>query len=80
MCFLALGGLVLVVSLTWGANSALLSVRQVAPVLGVHRATIYKLAESGALPCVRVGESIRFRPQDLKAFTAAPTRSQGATP
>jgi excisionase family DNA binding protein len=68
------------VSPSFSPPEALLSVRQVATVLGVHRATIYKLAESGALPCVRVGESIRFRPEDLKAFTAAPTRSQGATP
>lgn len=51
----------------------LLTVPQVASALGVHRATVYKLATAGTLPCVRIGESIRFRTDDL-ATLARSTR------
>jgi excisionase family DNA binding protein len=49
----------------------LLTVKEVAEQLGVCTATVYRLCESGALPHVRIVQSIRIRPADLKAFLAA---------
>jgi excisionase family DNA binding protein len=48
--------------------SPLLSVRQVAEVLGVCPATVYKLCDRGQLPHCRVLNAIRFAPRDLKKF------------
>jgi len=47
----------------------LLSVTEVANHLGVHRATIYRLASRpDGIPCVKVGGSIRFRPRDVRDY------------
>jgi excisionase family DNA binding protein len=46
----------------------LLRVADVAERLGVCAATVYRLCESGALAHVRVVNSIRVRPEDLRAF------------
>ncbi len=46
----------------------LLTVVQVADVLGVCRATIYKLCERGELAHVRVSNAIRFERHHLGAF------------
>ena len=43
----------------------LLTVRECAELLQVHRMTIYKWVESGQLPCIRLGSRIRFRYFDL---------------
>jgi excisionase family DNA binding protein len=48
----------------------LLSVRQVANLLGVCTATVYKWAAQGVLPHVRIINVIRIRPQDLSALIA----------
>jgi excisionase family DNA binding protein len=48
----------------------LLTVRQVAALLGVCRATVYAMVESGVLPHLRLGSLIRFRPEDLAAALA----------
>jgi excisionase family DNA binding protein len=48
----------------------LLTVRQVAQLLGVCRATVYKWATAGALPHVRIINLVRVRSQDLVAFVA----------
>jgi len=45
-----------------------LSVRQVAELLGVSRASVYKLVERGELACVRVSNAIRVRPVDLERW------------
>ena len=49
----------------------LLTVRQVAQLLGVCRATVYKWAAIELLPHVRVVNVIRVRPRDLGAFIAS---------
>jgi excisionase family DNA binding protein len=48
----------------------LLTVRQVAQLLGVCTATVYKWAAYGALPHVRIVNLVRVRPEDLKIFLA----------
>lgn len=43
------------------ANPApLLTVSEVAAFLQVNPATVYRLADSGRLPCVRIGRALRF--------------------
>ncbi|HEY6908844.1 MAG TPA: helix-turn-helix domain-containing protein [Myxococcales bacterium] len=48
--------------------SALLSVRQVAQLLGVSTAIVYRLCEHGELEHVRVSNAVRIVPQDLATF------------
>jgi len=52
------------------SDRSLLSVRQVAKLLGVCPATVYALCEQGRLPHFRVLNSIRMDPRDLKKFLA----------
>ena len=54
----------------------LLSVRQVAKLLGVCPATVYGLCDRGELPHFRVLNAIRVDPRDLKRFLAR-TRRRG---
>jgi excisionase family DNA binding protein len=50
-------------------RSPLLSVNEVAGLLGVTRGTIYRrLIRDGELPAYRVGERLRFRPADVDAY------------
>ena len=49
---------------------SLLSVRQVAKLLGVCPATVYRLCEQRKLPHFRVLNAIRIDPRDLKKFLA----------
>jgi excisionase family DNA binding protein len=47
---------------TWlEQQDELLTVREVAAILRVSRATVYKLVEHGELASVRVGNAIRIR-------------------
>jgi excisionase family DNA binding protein len=46
----------------------LLSVRAVADLLGVSRATVYALVERGELPRERISNVLRFDPADVSAF------------
>jgi excisionase family DNA binding protein len=55
----------------WGGRDRLLRVAEVAEHLGVCNATVYRLCESGELPHVWIVNSIRIRPDDLKAFLDA---------
>lgn len=48
----------------------LLRATEVAALLSVSRSAVYRLAESGALPRVAIGESVRFRVEDVEAFIA----------
>jgi len=51
-----------------------LSVRQVAKLLGVCRATVYRLCDRGKLPHFRVLNAIRIDPRAVKRFLARPRR------
>ena len=47
-------------------STRLLKAREVAEILSVDRSTVYRLAEEGTLPCVRVsGDIVRFDPRVL---------------
>jgi excisionase family DNA binding protein len=52
----------------YSGRGQLLRVAEVAKKLGVCNATVYRLCESGALPHVRVVNSIRVRPKDLGEY------------
>jgi len=48
----------------------LLNSRQAAEALGISKRTLWRLTfeVSPALPHVRLGRSVRYRPEDLEAF------------
>ena len=52
----------------WGSRKALLSVRQVAQLLGVSTATVYRLCTRGGLQHFRISNAIRVSGDDLAAF------------
>jgi excisionase family DNA binding protein len=54
-----------------GGRDHLLSVKQVAARLGVSTPIVYRLANCGELPHVRISNAIRVAPADLEAFVAA---------
>jgi excisionase family DNA binding protein len=45
-----------------------MTVNQVAEMLAVSRDTVYRLVRSGALPTVKVGERLMFRPEAIAAY------------
>jgi len=47
--------------------------RELTGRLGVCAATVYRLCERGELPHARIVNSIRIRPEDLRAFLERPT-------
>lgn len=47
-------------------------VADVARFLSLSVSWVYKEAEAGRLPCVRIGASLRFRPDELRAFLNGP--------
>jgi len=49
-------------------SPVLLTVREVARLLNVSTATVYKLCAQGALAHVRVANAIRVRPRALEAL------------
>lgn len=50
---------------------SLLSARQVQEVLHIDRSTIYRMAEDGRLPAIRVGKQWRFPAADIYALVSA---------
>lgn len=57
----------------------LLTAAEVAELLRVSKNTVYRLARSNRLPWVRIGESVRFRPDDVEGFVER-NRQDGAQP
>jgi excisionase family DNA binding protein len=51
-----------------GGRDRLLTVREVAEHLNVGAWAVYRLCENGDLPHVRIVNSVRVRPADLRAF------------
>ena len=49
----------------------LLTVRELAQFLGLHEKTIYRLARTGELPCVRLGSRVRFLQSDVLRWVSA---------
>jgi excisionase family DNA binding protein len=56
-----------------GEVRQLLTVREVAARLRVSRATVYRLVQAGALPAIRVSNSIRVPAQALLSRLQNPT-------
>ncbi len=52
----------------WGGRDRLLTVAEFAEHLGVCNATVYRLCDRGELAFVWIGNSMRIRPDDLRAF------------
>lgn len=57
----------------WNANDA-------ARYLRVSRSWVYQHAESGDLPCLRVGGLVRFDPEVVRAFARGETRRGKVVP
>jgi excisionase family DNA binding protein len=50
-----------------------LTVGEVADLLSISRSTVYRLTDSNSIPFVKIGSSIRFDPDELKAWLVAKT-------
>lgn len=48
--------------------SKILKAEEVAEILGTSASFVYALMRRGELPVVRLGRSVRVRPEDLEAF------------
>lgn len=49
----------------------LLRLKDVAALLSLHPESVRRLAGKGAIPVIRIGRSIRFRPEAIEKFIAA---------
>jgi excisionase family DNA binding protein len=63
-------------------GTELLTAQQVQGMLGVDRSTVYRMAEDGRLPAVKVGRQWRFRPRSVDRILAIPAdgTASGAAP
>lgn len=48
--------------------SEVLNAGEVAKLLGVHPAVVYRLAKKGDIGHIRVGDAVRFPRRDVEAF------------
>jgi len=58
------------------AQQTLWDVRDVARYLKASVSWVYKAAERGELPCIRVGGLLRFDPHAVRAFAVEGVRGQ----
>ncbi len=58
--------------------SRLLKAQDVAAALNVGLSTVYQLVERGELSSIRIGRSVRIRPEDLEKFIESKAQ-RGAT-
>lgn len=47
---------------------------------GVSQWTVYRLAKSGELPVVKIGDRTLFRPEDIEAFVERRVRQSAVEP
>lgn len=52
-------------------DQGLWNVKAVCEYMKCSKSWVYKAAESGVLPCIRIGSMLRFRPADIRAFVFA---------
>ena len=57
-----------------GENITILTVRDVARILRLSEAKVYRLAKGGCIPSFRLGGSWRFRKDLLEEWTRSQTR------
>jgi excisionase family DNA binding protein len=48
------------------SEGSLLTAQQVQGLFGVDRSTVYRMAEDGRLPALKIGRQWRFRPEDIE--------------
>ena len=53
------------------AMTPLMTVRDVAALLQLHEKTIYEWVEKGQLPCIRLGNRLRFAASDITRWVAS---------
>ena len=56
----------------------LLNAQDVAAALNMGLSTIYQLVERGELASIRIGRSVRIRPEDLEKFIESKAQRQAA--
>jgi len=49
-------------------GSKRLTVKEVAKLLGFNEFTIYKMARTGRIPCIRIRRHLRFRLADIERW------------
>jgi excisionase family DNA binding protein len=52
-------------------GQSLLTARQVQTMFGVDRSTVYRMAEDGRLPALKIGRQWRFRPEEIERLLVA---------
>lgn len=58
--------------------STLLNAQDIAVALSIGLSTVYLLLERGELPSIRIGRSIRIRPEDLEEFIESKVQRKAA--
>jgi excisionase family DNA binding protein len=61
-------------------SGVLLTAVEVQRMLNIDRSTVYRMAEDGRLPAIRVGRSWRFPAQRIQALLASPATSDLVAP
>ena len=56
----------------------LLKASEVASKLNISKALAYRLMQRGEIRCVRIGNAVRVRPEDLQAFVATNLSQAGS--
>lgn len=59
-----------------GVLEPLLDARDAAAYLNLSVSWVYKAAERGELPCLRIGSALRFEPESLRSWVKTKTRQQ----
>ena len=57
-----------------GALEPLLDARGAAAYLNLSVSWVYKAAERGELPCLRIGSALRFEPESLRVWVKTKAR------
>ena len=52
-------------------GQSLLTARKVQTMFGVDRSTVYRMAEDGRLPAIKIGRQWRFRPEEIERLLVA---------
>jgi len=61
-------------------DERLMTVPEVANYLQVHKGTVYSWVWADKLPCVRIGDLIRFRKATIEAMLNDAERGKAGTP
>ena len=58
---------------------SLLTARQVQGMLGIDRSTVYRMAEDGRIPALKVGRQWRFPPEEIERLLVIGPRTAGSS-